>query len=147
LVRAANFDEQEGSSAMSTHAQVVTEADRKAGGRGPAGPVGLAFWQRLAIVAYIEEHIAERMRLRVLGNFVCLGSSHFCRAFKHSFGLTPRRYLVNRRIELAKLLLVNPTHSVTEVGLALGFAKVSSFSTAFRHTTGSTPTEYRRALG
>ncbi|WP_456661963.1 helix-turn-helix domain-containing protein [Bradyrhizobium sp. LB13.1] len=41
-------------------------------------------------------------------------------------------------------MLANPAQSVTEIGLALGFSETSAFSSAFRHTTGMTPTEYRR---
>jgi AraC family transcriptional regulator len=35
--------------------------------------------------------------------------------------------------------------SVTAVGFTVGFGETSSFSAAFRKTTGSTPSAYRRA--
>jgi AraC family transcriptional regulator len=108
---------------------------------------GLAAWQQRIVASYIEEHLAERISLAALATLVRLSSYYFCRAFKQSFGVPPHRYHINRRIERAKALLANPAESVTEVGLALGFSETSSFSAAFRHTTGMTPTEYRRALG
>jgi AraC family transcriptional regulator len=91
--------------------------------------------------------LAEPISLAALARLVRLSSYYFCRAFKQSFGIPPRRYHVNRRIEHAKALLANPILSVTEIGLALGFSETSSFSAAFRHTTGITPTQYRRTLG
>jgi AraC family transcriptional regulator len=91
--------------------------------------------------------LAEPISLAALARLVRLSSYYFCRAFKQSFGVPPRRYHVNRRIEHAKALLANPILSVTEIGLALGFSETSSFSAAFRHTTGITPTQYRRTLG
>ena len=50
------------------------------------------------------------------------------------------------RIERAKTLLAEPASSVTDIALEVGFSETSSFSAAFRHTTGTTPTEYRRTL-
>ena len=77
---------------------------------------------------------------------VDLSPFYFCRAFKQSFGIPPHRYHVNRRIERAKALLAERESSVTDVALEVGFSETSSFSAAFRHTTGTTPTEYRRTL-
>jgi len=41
-------------------------------------------------------------------------------------------------------LLADRTVSVTDIALSLGYAQTSSFSNAFRKTTGWTPTVYRR---
>jgi AraC family transcriptional regulator len=115
--------------------------------REPLARGGLAVWQQRIVAGYIEEHLAESVSLAALAKLVRLSSYYFCRAFKQSFGIPPHRYHINRRIERAKALLANPAQSVTEIGLALGFSETSSFSAAFRHTTGITPTEYRRSLG
>jgi AraC family transcriptional regulator len=108
---------------------------------------GLAGWQQRIAASYVEEHLAETIPLAALARLVHLSPYHFCRAFKQSFGVPPHRYQSNLRVERAKAMLTNPARSVTEIGLALGFSETSSFSTAFRHMTGTAPTEYRRALG
>jgi AraC family transcriptional regulator len=105
---------------------------------------GLAAWQQLVVAGYVEKHIAEPIKIPALARFVYLSSYGFCRAFKKSFGMTPRHYLVQRRIERAKTLLASSEWSITAIGLVLGFRQTSSFSAAFRHVTGSSPTEYRR---
>jgi AraC-like DNA-binding protein len=105
---------------------------------------GLAAWQQVVVAAYIQKHITEGIRIRALARFVYLSSYSFCRAFKRSFGIPPHRYLVQQRIERAKALLASSEWSITEIGLALGFRQTSSFSAAFRHVTGLSPTEYRR---
>ena len=128
-------------------AHELLRAQGRAARREPLARGGLAAWQQRIVASYIEEHLAERIALAALAKLVRLSSYYFCRAFKQSFGVPPHRYHINRRIERAKVLLANPARSVTEVGLALGFSETSSFSAAFRHTTGITPTEYRRALG
>ncbi len=108
---------------------------------------GLAAWQQRTVTAYIEEHLAEPIPLLTLAQLARLSPHYFCRAFKQSFGLPPHRYHSIRRIERAKALLAGSAHSVTEIGLKLGFSETSSFSTAFRKATGLTATAYQRTLG
>jgi AraC family transcriptional regulator len=108
---------------------------------------GLAAWQQRAVTAYIEEHLAEPIPLLTLAQLARLSPHYFCRAFKQSFGLPPHRYHSILRIERAKALLAGSAHSVTEIGLKLGFGETSSFSTAFRKATGLTATAYQRTLG
>jgi AraC family transcriptional regulator len=115
--------------------------------REPPARGGLAAWQQRSVAAYIEEHLAEPIPLEALAKLVRLSTYYFCRAFKQSFGIPPHRYHINRRIERAKALLAAPGRSVTEIALALGFCETSSFSAAFRQSTGITPTDYRRTLG
>ncbi|MGA7390844.1 MAG: AraC family transcriptional regulator [Pseudolabrys sp.] len=106
----------------------------------PPGP-----GQQKRVAAFIEEHVADDIPVRVLAGLVDLSPYHFARAFKRSFGVPPHRYHVGQRIERAKAHLRD--RSVTEVALAVGFAETSSFSAAFRRTTGATPQDYRRTLG
>jgi AraC family transcriptional regulator len=108
---------------------------------------GLAAWQQRVVTAYIEEHLSEQVSLATLANLVRLSTFHFCRAFKQSFGVPPHRYHTSRRIECAKTMLAERKHSVTEIGLAIGFSETSSFTAAFRKITGQSPSRYHRALG
>jgi AraC family transcriptional regulator len=107
---------------------------------------GLAAWQQRIVTAYIDEHLSEQVSLATLARLARLSTYYFCRAFKQSFGVPPHRYHTNRRIEQAKVLLASRKHSVTEVGLTLGFSETSSFTAAFRKTTGQTPSSYYRGL-
>jgi AraC family transcriptional regulator len=107
---------------------------------------GLASWQKRAVAAYIEDHLAERISLATLAQLVRLSPYHFIRAFKQSFGMPPHRFHIHRRVEQAKILLAKPMVSITEVGVALGFSATSSFSSTFRMVTGLTPTAYQRGL-
>ena len=113
----------------------------------PPARGGLAAWQERTVSAYIEEHMAEQIPLSTLAQLVRLSPYHFCRAFKQSFGMPPHRYHNARRIEFARALLAQPSSSVTEIALKVGFSETSSFTASFRKATGSTPTAYRRGLG
>jgi AraC family transcriptional regulator len=107
---------------------------------------GLPGWQQKKLTQYIEEHLAEEVSLASLAGLVQLSPYHFARAFKQSFGVPPHRYLTDRRIERAKSLLAQRQLSVTEIALDVGFSETSSFTAAFRKSTGETPTDYRRSL-
>lgn len=105
---------------------------------------GLASWQMRAVAAYVEEHLNEQTSLTTLAGLARLSRYHYCRAFKRAFGVAPHQYLVQRRIEKAKILLADRATTVTEVGLILGYSQTSSFSVAFRKNLRQTPTEFRR---
>ena len=109
-----------------------------AGVRRREAPVrgGLAGWQQRIVSTYIDEHLAEQVPLARITQLVGLSPYYFCRAFKQSFGLPPRRYHSSRRMEEAKILLAKPELSVTEVGLAVGFSGTSPFTPAFHKATG-----------
>lgn len=107
---------------------------------------GLALYHQRMVTTFIEEHLSEPIPLATLAQLTQLSPYHFCRAFKQSFGAPPHRYHATRRIERAKTLLAKRSLSVTEIGLELGFCETSSFCSAFRKTTGQSPTAYRRGL-
>jgi AraC family transcriptional regulator len=105
---------------------------------------GLASWQKRAVIDYIEGRLGEQVGLLELAELAELSLHHFCRAFKQSFGIPPHQYQVQRRMEVAKLLLADRERSVTDIAFSLGYAQISSFSYAFRKATGWTPLVYRR---
>jgi len=70
---------------------------------------------------------------------------HLIRVFKKYYGTTPRQYLINKRIEQAKYILIDGK-SVTETCYAIGFESVFSFSNLFKIKTGITPANYRREI-
>jgi AraC family transcriptional regulator len=112
----------------------------------PVSRGGLAPWQQKRVAEYIEERVADDIPLATLAELARLSPYHFCRSFKHSFGMPPHRYHAKRRIERAKQLLANRELSVTRIALDVGFSETSTFSAAFHRLTGQTPSGYRRNL-
>jgi AraC family transcriptional regulator len=105
---------------------------------------GLPGWQQKRVAEFIEEHLAEHIPLAALAELVDLSLYHFARAFTQSFGMPPHRYHWARRMDRARGLLRMPALSVTQIGSRIGFCETSSFTRAFRKSTGLTPSEYRR---
>lgn len=122
----------------------LSRVNREVVGEPGVSRGGLAGWQKRKVAHYIEEHLSEQFCLLKLAELAQLSLHHFCRAFKQSFGIPAHQYQVYRRMEAAKVLLADRTTSVTQIALSVGYAQTSSFSSAFRKTTGWTPAAYRR---
>ena len=73
-----------------------------------------------------------------------ISASHLSRVFKQTTGQTFERYLMQRRVELAQRLLLDPAHNVSTVALQCGFADSSYFARVFRKLAGCSPAEYSR---
>lgn len=72
--------------------------------------------------------------------------SSFKRDFKESFGGTPARWLINRRLEHSKTLLKGTSLNVNEVCFESGFKNNSHFIRAFKQNFNQTPTQFRESL-
>ena len=107
---------------------------------------GLASWQQKRVTEFIADHVAENLSLAVLAGIAGLSVFHFARAFKQSLGMPPHRYHIARRVDRAKVLLAEPSSSVTEIAFEVGFQELSSFTAAFRRFSGVSPSQYRRSL-
>jgi AraC family transcriptional regulator len=117
---------------------------RYAEARPLAAPQRLLLSETEKIVAFVEEHLSEEIRLAQLAKLVGCTPDHLTRMFKRSFGVPLHHYIVHRRIERAKALLRGRSHTIAEVAWACGFATHSHFSAVFKARTGVTPGAYRR---
>jgi AraC family transcriptional regulator len=92
----------------------------------------------------IEEWIARPIAVADLAAEAGLSPFHFARAFKHSTGTTPHRYVTERRIERAKALLLDGDLPICRVALESGFTSQQHFTGQFRRFAGAPPARYRR---
>lgn len=111
--------------------------------RSPPVIGGLGALRLRRVTDYIEAHLSEDISLRDLAVVAELSTHHFGEAFKASTGISPHRYLIERRIHRAKELLLGADHSIVEIALAVGFASHSHFTGNFRKLTGATPSRFR----
>jgi len=97
----------------------------------------------LAICSYIDEHCTEDLSLDEIAKIAGFSKYHFSRLFKQFSNITFYKYLNQRRIAYAEMLLADPTISITEVALRSGFASISAFIRMFKLIKQCTPTEFR----
>lgn len=106
---------------------------------------GLAPWQGRRAKELLMADLSGDIRLPELANACRLSPSHFCRAFSHTFGCPPYRWLMAQRVGRAKELILNTNHSMSEIALTTGFADQSHFTRAFSRRVGASPAAWRRA--
>lgn len=95
-----------------------------------------------AIKNYVLTHYFNNISLSDIANAVSTSQSHIMRVFKRIAGQTINQYIVEVRIEKAKLLLLSK--SVTESAFEAGFNDSNYFATVFKKKTGITPKQYQQ---
>jgi len=97
------------------------------------------------IIAYIEDHLREKITVADLAKQSHLSVSRFHRVFKNGTGRSPTDFITDRRIQTAQRLLATSTMSVKEIADAAGFVNPYYFSRVFKQHSGSAPSAYRSA--
>jgi AraC family transcriptional regulator len=119
-------------------------------GTSPSAPVihkgGLASRPLKRVIDYINEHLQDEVSLIELSGIAKLSPHHFATAFKASTGISPHRYVIERRIDRARDLLLQKEKTISEIALAVGFSNQSHLTANFRRTTGITPRKFRQSL-
>ena len=100
---------------------------------------GLSFLKLQQVTEYINEHLHQDIKLIDLAAIAQMSPYHFLRLFKHSMGVTPHQYILQRRIEKAKCLLQHGELSIAEVAARVGFCDQSHFTRYFKRIVGVTP--------
>ncbi|MGH8060991.1 MAG: helix-turn-helix domain-containing protein [Pseudoxanthomonas sp.] len=105
---------------------------------------GLAAGTLRRINEYIEGGLSNPISLHDLAAMAGLSDCHFARAFKQSTGMPPHRYLMQRRVERAAMLIQATQRPLSEIALEVGCCDQSHFSRLVARVTGHTPRELRR---
>jgi AraC-like DNA-binding protein len=105
---------------------------------------GLISWQTKRLRAHIEANLEKQLSVRQLAAIVRLGPSHFQRAFRRSFGVSPHAYVVGRRILRAQEIMLQSDTPLSQIALDVGFSDQAHLTTRFRRAVGVTPATWRR---
>ncbi len=92
---------------------------------------------------YINDNYQSKITLEQLSGMVNLSPIYFQRIFTVATGKSPHKYLLDRRLEVAKELLLVSNHSLNEIAHMCGFSSQSRFNIVFKQNEGLTPTEYK----
>ena len=93
---------------------------------------------------YIEDNLSEDITLDSLAEVTGYSVFHFVRKFALAMGVSPGRYISQKRLENAKTELAAGKLTLVEIALNAQFSSQASFTRAFHRATGMTPMEYRR---
>jgi AraC family L-rhamnose operon regulatory protein RhaS len=92
----------------------------------------------------LEKNLSEAWTIEEMAKSAGVGLTRFTHHCKRLTNLTPMRYLMMKRLEMSKGILVkNERLSVAEVAFSCGFSTSQYFSTVFKKHEKCTPLEYR----
>jgi AraC family transcriptional regulator len=111
-------------------------------GQIPRG--GFAAWQSRRLAAHVDANLTGKIVIKDLAVSLDLSVGHFCRAFKLTFGMPARIWIRQRRIELAKGLMLSTDASLSEIALSCGMSDQSHFTRSFRRIVGESPSSWRQ---
>jgi AraC family transcriptional regulator len=95
---------------------------------------------------YIDSHLDEKLTLTELAGLLNISVSYFERMFRTTFGRPPYQYVIERRVEQAKMLLKARRVNLHDVARVCGFANQSHLTRHFTRLVGVTPARFMRAI-
>jgi AraC family transcriptional regulator len=106
---------------------------------------GLAPWQIRRATEFLEANVRSNTSLYSVATECELSVSHFARAFRKTFGQPPYRWLIERRVDMAKKYLLHSDLPLADIALRCGFADQSALNKSFRRLLNQSPGEWRRS--
>ena len=122
------------------HSSLGRKAARKAA-RDHAG--GLSRRALKEVIDYIGDNLEKDLTLAEMAGVARMSPYHFSRLFKESTGLTPHRYVIDRRVQRAKELLCGSALPIAEIALTCGFANQGHLNRHFKRLLGVSPKALR----
>ena len=92
---------------------------------------------------YIDKNYSGETSIGTLAALINKSESQTIRIFKRDFGLTPHRYVLERKLEMAEILLEKSELSIRSIAEKLAFADEFYFSNSFKKRFGIPPSIYR----
>lgn len=93
---------------------------------------------------FIFSHLHEKLEVTNIAEYLCLNTSYLSELFHEYEGLTLKTYIQQKKVELAKNLLIYSQYTYSEIAAYLGYSSQSYFGKNFKQITGYTPGQYRK---
>ncbi len=98
----------------------------------------------LPVLEYIDGHLTEKITNAQLSGIMCLNETYFSNVFSKQFGVSPKQYVLQKRIGAAANMLIETDKTVKEIAFRFGYENEMYFNRMFRKLAGAPPGEYRR---
>lgn len=97
-------------------------------------------------IRYIRSHIAENISLEGLAREANLSIYYFAHIFKEQTGFSPIEFVINTRLDQAKILLAQTSRSIEEIAWEVGYSSASSLTNIFTRKLEISPGQYRSMI-
>ena len=96
-----------------------------------------------ALEAIERDFMSCDVTIEHLAKLCGMSEVYLRKIFNHKFGISPKEYVIRKRIEYAKHLLISGHMSVSEVANLCGYTEPCHFSREFKKRTGISPKDFR----
>jgi AraC family transcriptional regulator len=100
---------------------------------------GLSPRRQREVIDFIEAHLDQDLRLADIARVAGIGATQLKASFPRTMGLSVHQYVLRRRVERAKSLLLAGELPPAQVALAAGFAHQSHMAQWMKRILGLTP--------
>lgn len=97
----------------------------------------------LPAIKYIDKHLNEKISVYDLAKNNGYSPEYFSALFKKVLRVSPQQYIIDKRITLAKHLLLSTSLPVSEIALTCGYSDPLYFSRIFTKQTLFSPSAFR----
>ncbi|HZP05809.1 MAG TPA: AraC family transcriptional regulator [Terracidiphilus sp.] len=104
----------------------------------------LGDWIVQQAAQFIRDNHTEDFSVLDIAKFVGRSDRHIRQHFREVLGISPRRYLLQYRIQKAQHLIEFSSYALKEIAAMVGFKTVHHFARAFHEVCGETPGGWRR---
>jgi AraC-like DNA-binding protein len=94
----------------------------------------------------LDARFCEKFTLQEISGILHANPAHLVRAFSRNFGISPHQYVIGRRMDLARKLLLQGMAPRT-AAVAVGFYDQAHLSRHFKHVLGISPGRFARSEG
>ncbi|MFA8434970.1 MAG: helix-turn-helix domain-containing protein [Marinifilaceae bacterium] len=98
---------------------------------------------RADLVLFVENNFTYNIPLNRLAEMSGRSLSTFNREFRKTFKISPHKWIRQKRLELAKKLLMHTPKTASDVYLEVGFEDLAHFSKSFKSYFGQNPSEIK----
>ena len=95
---------------------------------------------------YFHEHYNEPINIEEYAQSRHTSISLFMRNFKKVYGVSPKQYLLNIRMNNAQNLLETTDYTVAEIAAIVGYDNSLYFSRIYHKQKGQAPSDYRKLM-
>jgi AraC-like DNA-binding protein len=95
------------------------------------------------VLKFINENYNKNIRLSELAAIMNVSTMYFSNFFKSTFNISPKQYILNKRLEESQRLLLETNLSVKEIAYKVGFENENYFSEFFSAKTGIGALKFR----